>query len=158
MIVANHSRIALACPAKVNLVLSVGSMTAASSLHPIVSWMVAVTLFDDLALERADDQTSFDIAFHHDAPVSSRVDWTPEEDLAHRAHLLLESHVGRPLPVQVTLRKRIPTGSGLGGGSSNAAGALIGLNHLLGLGLDGAVLEKLASKLGSDVPFLLCDV
>ena len=63
---------------------------------------------------------------------------------------------GRKLPgVDIALRKRIPAGAGLGGGSSDAAAALHGLNALWGLGLDAARLGEVAAGLGADVPFFV---
>ncbi len=73
---------------------------------------------------------------------------------------MLEQATGRPLPVEATLRKYIPCGAGLGGGSSDAAGMLIGLNRLFDLGLSRDALIAHASRLGSDVAFgvaALCD-
>lgn len=73
------------------------------------------------------------------------------------ADLLCRQRRGRPEPsgVQVRLRKRIPPQAGLGGGSSNAAAALLALSHLWRLPVDLATLSRLASRLGADVPFFL---
>lgn len=153
----------LACPAKVNLALAVAAPRP-DGLHPIASWMVALDFADDLALERLDrdDRATatdaaprFDVAFAPDAPAPREVDWPIENDLACRAHGALESHLGRPLPVAVTLRKRIPTGAGLGGGSSDAAAVLVGLDRLFQLNLGRDALTALAGTLGSDVAFLV---
>lgn len=141
------------CPAKVNLALSVGPPDA-RGYHPIASWMVAVDFGDTLTLRRLDaGPSTFDIAYADDAPRPEPIDWPLEKDLAVRAHALLEAEVGRPLPVHATLRKRIPTGAGLGGGSSDAAAMLAGVNKLLKLGLTMPDLVSLAARLGSDVPF-----
>ena len=57
--------------------------------------------------------------------------------------------------VRIFVRKRIPTGMGLGGGSSDAASVLVGLNRLWGLGLSDPELQEIAAELGSDVPFFI---
>jgi 4-diphosphocytidyl-2-C-methyl-D-erythritol kinase len=146
------------CPAKVNLALSVGPAVATprGMLHEIASWMVAVAWGDTLTLAPAADGVSrFDLAYDAAAPLPGVIDWPIEKDLCYRAHALLERHTGRQLPIHLTLRKRIPTGAGLGGGSSNAAGTLVGINDLMSLGLAEPKLVSLAAELGSDVPFLV---
>lgn len=146
----------IACPAKVNLTLSVGALDPENGLHPICSWMVVTDFGDTLRLSRAGDGPStFAIRPAEDAPVEQPIDWPLEKDLAFRAHKLIESHVGRALPVGMRLDKRIPSGAGLGGGSSDAAGMLLGVNDLYGLGLSDATLFELGIKLGSDVGFLV---
>ena len=145
------------CPAKVNLALSVGARQP-NGYHPICSWMAAVSLHDDLTVRRLDESepSEFEIGWADDAPRPHVIEWPIEDDLACRACQLLEHHVGRPLPVGVELNKRIPAGSGLGGGSSDGAGMLRALNELFELGLEAETLNWLArSSLGSDVPFFL---
>lgn len=143
-------------PAKLNLALAVGSPDA-RGMHPICSWMVTVSLCDDLLVTRLpDDRLSrYAILWHADAPRRAEVDWPTTSDLAVRAHLALEQHVGHRLPVQMKLEKRIPVGGGLGGGSSDAAAMLRAVNELFELGLDAGVLRGIAAGLGSDVPFFV---
>jgi 4-diphosphocytidyl-2-C-methyl-D-erythritol kinase len=78
-----------------------------------------------------------------------------EENLVWRAATALAGLVSEKRGVAITLRKTIPPGSGLGGGSSNAAITLHGLNRFWGLGLTDYELLSLAGSLGSDVPFFL---
>jgi 4-diphosphocytidyl-2-C-methyl-D-erythritol kinase len=79
-----------------------------------------------------------------------------DENLAARAADRVLTRAGRQaLGVQLTLRKRIPVGGGLGGGSADAAATLVAVRHLLELELDDAALFALAANLGSDVPFCL---
>jgi 4-diphosphocytidyl-2-C-methyl-D-erythritol kinase len=78
-----------------------------------------------------------------------------EENLVFRAALLLARQAGMAPRARITLEKRIPAGGGLGGGSSDAASTLLGLNLLWGLDLPPARLALLAAELGSDVPFFL---
>ncbi|MEX0653170.1 MAG: 4-(cytidine 5'-diphospho)-2-C-methyl-D-erythritol kinase [Phycisphaeraceae bacterium] len=146
----------LACPAKVNLALSVGPPRD-DHLHPIASWMVATTFGDRLTLRRAAGGATsrWRLAFADDAPTPQPIDWPLERDLAYRAHRLLAGHVGRPLTVEVELAKRVPAGAGLGGGSSDAAGVLVGLNRLFDLKLPVSELMVLARQLGADVVFLV---
>lgn len=143
------------CPAKINLSLSVGGPRAGDGYHPITSWMVAVSLFDELTIEPAEARSTFEIGWASDAPRVSPIDWPIEKDLIYKAHRLLEQHVQRTLPVRAALRKRIPTGAGMGGGSSDAAGMIRALNELFSLGLTIDALVPIAAKLGSDVPFFL---
>lgn len=76
----------------------------------------------------------------------------PGEDLAARAARLLQQAGGTTLGADIFLEKRLPMGGGLGGGSSDAATALIALNRLWGLDFSRARLLELAVKLGADVP------
>lgn len=146
-------RVELACPAKVNLALAVGPPEA-DGFHPIASWMIAVDLTDRLVLEALPSGPArFDLAFAADAPRPETVDWPQEKDLAWRAYQAVARRVGRDLPTAVGLSKRIPTGAGLGGGSANAAGVLVGLDRLWDLGLGREGLIELATTLGSDVAF-----
>lgn len=78
-----------------------------------------------------------------------------EDNLVLRAWHLLEHEAGRVLPVSLHLEKRIPSGAGLGGGSSDAAAALKLGNALFNLGLDTCALLRLAAESGSDVPLFL---
>jgi len=152
---AQADTLVIDCPAKLNLALSVGAPDAATGLHPIASWMTALAFADTLALKRQGDAPSaFVIGYADNAPLPGVVDWPLESDLAHRAHRLLEQHVGRPLAMHATLDKRIPAGAGLGGGSSDAAAMLVGINRLFDLGLSPDALAGLAAELGSDVIFL----
>jgi len=146
----------LHCPAKVNLALAVGAPIG-SGLHPIASWMVALAFGDTLHIEPCDpdtpDEQRFAVAYADDAPVPGVVDWPREDDLAWRALSKLEDRAGRRLPVRLRIDKRVPTGAGCGGGSSDAAAVLAGVNRACGLGLSPLQLTELGLVLGSDVGF-----
>lgn len=146
-------------PAKVNLALAVGPADPSNgeTRHPICSWMVRISLYDDLTVQRlpAGSLARYALTWAEDAPHQPDIDWPIRKDLAVRAHLLLREAVGRDLPLQMKIEKRIPLGAGLGGGSSDAAAMLLACNDLFELNLPNEQLHELASRLGSDVPFFL---
>jgi 4-diphosphocytidyl-2-C-methyl-D-erythritol kinase len=143
--------------AKVNLALSVGGAREEDGMHPIASWMARIDLADELQVTRLEEGylSRYAILWHKDALRRSAIDWSITKDLAVRAHLLLEEELGRSLPVQLKLEKRIPVGGGLGGGSADAAAMLLAVCELFDL--DGAPerLVELAATLGSDVAYFL---
>lgn len=165
----------LNCPAKINLALSVAPPLLDgqhAGMHPIASWMVALAFGDELMLAKRrqprnparvttstiETVSEFTLAYAADAPQPGVIDWPLEKDLAYRAHRLLESHAGKALPVKATLGKRIPTGAGLGGGSSDAAAMLTGINQLFELGISKQNLCTMSQSLGSDVTYLTAAV
>jgi 4-diphosphocytidyl-2-C-methyl-D-erythritol kinase len=154
MAIPGSTRVLVHCHAKVNLALSIGGPRP-DGLHPIASWFVTIDLHDELAVEATAGDSTFHIAYADDAPQASAIDWPIEKDLTCKALRLLERFAGRPLATRVALRKRIPAGGGLGGGSSDAAGMLVALDQVHGLGLGEAKLIELASQLGCDVPFFV---
>lgn len=79
----------------------------------------------------------------------------PDQDLVVRAAVALQRATGTPLGAQIRYTKRIPSGAGLGGGSSDAASTLIALNRLWKTGLDRHALMKLGGTLGADVPVFI---
>ncbi|MBN8596396.1 MAG: hypothetical protein J0L78_01855 [Planctomycetes bacterium] len=147
--------------AKINLALAVsppepglieGVPNPRAGWHRICSLFSCVDLADTLELAPLPTGPSrFTIRWAHDAPNPSPIDWPVEKDLIFRAHALVESTVGRALPVDAVLTKRIPVGGGMGGGSSNGAAMIRGLADLHRLEL-GSLLP-IGAKLGSDVPF-----
>jgi 4-diphosphocytidyl-2-C-methyl-D-erythritol kinase len=130
-------------PAKINLHLRVGPL-GKDGFHPILSWMCAVGLHDLMDIEARDEPGVSLKCDREDVPVDER-------------NLIV--HAGRALDqdrgANVTLQKKIPMGGGLGGGSSNAAFALIGFNELWNLNLPISKLAEIGAGLGSDVPFFL---
>jgi 4-diphosphocytidyl-2-C-methyl-D-erythritol kinase len=155
--------VVLTCPAKLNLALAVGTPDPQDKrgLHPIASWMVALGFGDVLNIKRLETanqdarESFFSLRYATEAPVAQEIDWPLESDLTVRAHRWLEHRFQRSLPVHVQLDKRIPNGAGLGGGSSNAAGMVVGLERLFDLDLGEDMLAELAETLGSDVYFAL---
>ncbi len=140
-------RVVVRCPAKLNLFLEVHGRRP-DGYHEIETVMQPVTLYDDIALApRADGRVAFDCS-------SPNVPDGPE-NLAWRAADCVRAAAGLTGGVSISLEKRIPPGAGLGGGSSDAAGVLAGMNELFGLDFGRDRLFELAAGLGSDVPFFL---
>ena len=85
--------------------------------------------------------------------------WPPsradETNLAYRAAMALKDSTGYSGGVQIHVHKKIPIGAGMGGGSTDAAAVLIGLNKMWGTSLSGTDLEKIGLSLGADVPFFI---
>jgi 4-diphosphocytidyl-2-C-methyl-D-erythritol kinase len=135
-------------PAKINLHLEVLGLRP-DGFHELAMVMQTIELGDVLRLAPTADGR---IALHCDHPELP----TDGSNLIVRAAELLRARAGLPeLGAQMHLRKRIPIGAGLAGGSSNGAAALHGLNTLWGLGHTPAALEALAAELGSDMPYCL---
>ena len=125
--------------AKINLSLSVGlPIEKIGMMHPIATLMSTIDFCDVLTVTRLDegDLSRYAILWNEDAPQQTPIDWLITSDLAVRAHRYLEAKVGRPLPVQLKLEKRIPVGAGLGGGSSDAAAMLRATAALFDLDVD----------------------
>lgn len=78
-----------------------------------------------------------------------------EDNLITRTRKKLEDYAGKNLPCAIQLIKSIPIGAGLGGGSSNAASVLVGLNELYSLDIEKNVLIKIGAEVGSDIPFFI---
>jgi 4-diphosphocytidyl-2-C-methyl-D-erythritol kinase len=132
-------------PAKVNLFLEVLGKRP-DGYHDIATLMVAVGLFDTLVF-RDEPAGSLHLACYR------RDLSTGPDNLVLRAAQLLRERTGCTRGCRIRLVKRIPVAAGLGGGSSDAAGTLVGLNRLWRLGLSRPQLEQLGAELGSDVPF-----
>ena len=135
---SSSSTIELRAPAKLNLFLEV-LQRRPDGYHEIDSVLQTIDLADTVHIERAD---TVELEVSGDAPDGPG-------NLAWRAADLLQ--VG----ARIRLTKRIPPGAGLGGGSSDAAAVLQGLNRLYGLGRSRAQLADLGASLGADVPFFL---
>ncbi len=135
--------------AKVNLFLSIKGRRP-DGYHTLETVFERVDLCDEITLL---SRTDGDIRLKADSP-QVPLDNT---NLAWRAAELLRSRYGVKRGVDIRIRKRIPVGAGLGGGSSNAASALTGLNRLWKLKLSRSSLIALGASLGADVPFFLYD-
>jgi 4-diphosphocytidyl-2-C-methyl-D-erythritol kinase len=132
-------------PAKVNLYLEVLSKRP-DGYHEIETLMVTVGLFDTLVFRDGPpgqvELTCYDPALS-----------AGPENLVVRAARLLQERTGSSRGCRIRLAKRIPMGAGFGGGSTDAAATLLGLNRIWQLGLTTEKLAQLGAELGSDVPF-----
>ena len=141
----NVRRLVVDAAAKVNLTLEVLNRRP-DGYHEISTVMHAVDLSDRLVLEEAPV-----CELHTSAPGVP----TDERNLALRAALMLRDQAKVDRGVRITLEKRIPVAAGLGGGSTDAAAVLVGLNRLWELRWPVESLAELAVGLGMDVPFFL---
>jgi 4-diphosphocytidyl-2-C-methyl-D-erythritol kinase len=132
-------------PAKLNLFLHVVGRRA-DGYHLLQSVFVLIDWCDTLHFERRADG----LLRRHDlaAPL-------PADDLCLSAARALQAQAGTPLGADVSLHKRVPSGAGMGGGSSDAATTLLALNRLWGLDWPRERLLRLAAGLGADVPFFV---
>lgn len=141
----DSERVVLAAPAKINLYLGVGQRRD-DGYHEVVTVMQAVQLHDTVSLEPA---------------VGLLVECVPDlgvppcDNLAAVAARVLGGLLDREPGVTIRIRKRIPTGGGLGGGSSDAAATLVGLGGMWGLAPDDPRVREAAEAVGTDVPFFL---
>jgi 4-diphosphocytidyl-2-C-methyl-D-erythritol kinase len=138
----------LFAPAKLNLCLRiVGKLP--DGYHLVDSLMVAVSLYDEIRIVRSRKQNGLSVKCDHPGVPDG------EKNIAFQAARLLMERNKIDEGIRIVIRKRIPVGSGLGGGSSDAAATLLGLNRLLRLNLSRSTLAGLALRLGADVPFFL---
>ena len=139
-------KIRIESPAKVNLFLEVLGKRK-DGYHNVETILETVDLCDDIILK----ETKEGIEIESDFPSLP----LGRENLAYQAAFLLKKRLGIEKGIQITINKRIPLASGLGGGSSNGASVLLGLNKLWDLDLSYEELLGLACEIGADVPFFL---
>ncbi len=130
-------------PAKINWFLRVADKRG-DGYHNIVSLMQFITLQDSITLEESGD---IEVLAGAAIPV--------HENLVFKAAMMLKETTGTEKGARISLKKEIPISAGLGGGSSDAAAVLKGLNQLWRLNLSFNELSELSAGLGSDVPFFL---
>ena len=137
----------LDCPAKLNLNLSVLGKRI-DGMHKIKTQFQLINLFDGLLIKKTSSK-SISVKTNLGSSIEDK------NNIVFSAIKLLSDHVGKDIHCEVEIIKNIPLGGGLGGGSSNAAAALIGTNFLFKLGLSAEELMQLGKKLGADVPFFI---
>lgn len=136
--------VGVVAPAKVNLALLVGPARP-DGFHELASLMLPVTLADLVVVRRTPGE---------DLRIECAV-CPGEANLAGRMVRALETRLERRFEVAVEVRKQIPAGAGLAGGSSDAAATLLALERLFDLDLSSRVRYEVAAAVGSDVPFFL---
>ncbi len=138
--------ITLDAPAKVNLFLNVIARRA-DGYHDIETCFEKIALFDTLTFKKSTSNIKM-----RSNSASLPLD---ENNLIFKAVRLVEKRLRRKLGVEIEIEKKIPIGAGLGGGSSDAATALIGIDMLYDLKLAEEFFMEAAIELGADVPFFL---
>jgi 4-diphosphocytidyl-2-C-methyl-D-erythritol kinase len=141
--------IKLKSPAKLNLYLRVINKRP-DGYHDIETIFERIDIFDEIKLKRRKDSKIRVVCNHPDVPEDSR-------NLAFKAVKVLQKDFRGTGGIDIIIKKRIPVAAGLGGGSSNAASVLLGLNRLWQLKLGKNQLLDYASRIGSDVPFFVID-
>ncbi len=141
------SCVAFLAPAKLNISLEVFGKRP-DGYHEIRSVMVPVSLYDEVTVEEAGEGIEVVVG---DGSVPSGTSNT-----CFKAARLFKERTGVPRGVRISIRKRIPTEAGLGGGSSDAAATLKGLMALTGAALRDDELLGMAAAVGADVPFFMC--
>ena len=143
----NNRFLSFLSPAKLNLGLKIMGKRN-DGYHYIHSIFCLINLFDEIRIQIIDNSDKISIIEHQQA-------WHYTTDLTYKAAKLLQEYTKTTKGVNIKVKKIIPSGAGLGGGSSNAATILIVLNNLWQCNLSVDELMLLAIKLGADVPFFL---
>jgi len=142
--------------AKINLYLRVVGKRR-DGYHLLDTIMLPVSLYDEIEIReirspldnKKDKDEMIEVSCDHPLVPGG------EKNIVHRAARLIMRRADKHQQIHIHIRKRIPVGAGLGGGSADAAATLIGLNRLLKVRFSIASLEKLALSLGADVPFFI---
>jgi 4-diphosphocytidyl-2-C-methyl-D-erythritol kinase len=142
-------RLTAVSPAKVNLHLAVLEKRP-DGFHNIESIFLAVNFGDTLHFEPCEGENTAEIAVE-----GVSINIPTEKNIIFKALSLFREKTGFTQGLKIRAEKRIPLGGGLGGGSSNAAAALLTLNKLAGFPLNREQLLEMAASLGSDVPFFI---
>lgn len=145
-----NGTVRICAPAKINIFLEVVGRRA-DGYHLLNSVVIPIALFDQLTIETAPSETPA-------VTIGVEQDWeipADEDNLAVRAAALFLKRRGVKAEVRIALRKRIPVGAGLGGGSSDAAAVLRALDRLAQARTSRTTLAEWGLELGADVPFFL---
>lgn len=142
----NNRSLRILTPAKINLFLKIIAKRA-DGYHDLASLMCCISLYDEIVIQVSHRSTAVSCS-HPEVPQN-------ETNLAHRAATLFLDSLKSSEGAQIALKKNIPVAAGLGGGSSNAAGVLVGLNHFFGDPFARDQLMTMGLSLGADVPFFI---
>lgn len=147
-VVTNVESMQLRAPAKINLSFRVIGRRA-DGFHEVETLMAPISLHDELTITAHGEAGEIELLCDDPSLPAG------EDNLVVRAARLFVRATNGVRSVRIELKKRIPHGAGLGGGSSDAASTLLGLNQLFDAGLPVQELGNLAAEIGSDVPFFL---
>ncbi|MCB9260262.1 MAG: 4-(cytidine 5'-diphospho)-2-C-methyl-D-erythritol kinase [Ignavibacteriales bacterium] len=140
------NKLTLNAPAKINIGLNIVSKRS-DGFHNLETFFYPIyDLYDTIIFEQSN---------HYIFDTNHKELNRDPDNLITKAHTIIEKYVNKKLPIKITLIKNIPIGAGLGGGSSDAAATLIGLNEFFELEIGLNKLNEFALKLGSDVPFFI---
>jgi 4-diphosphocytidyl-2-C-methyl-D-erythritol kinase len=135
-------------PAKINIFLKIEGRDKVSGMHFLRSLFAPIDIRDKLEIEESGTFSVVTSGIAEEIPT--------EKNIVFKAYSALRNYVGKEIPeFSVKIEKSIPTGAGLGGGSSNAAAFLKFANERCKLNLCSTQLIEIASKIGSDVPFFI---
>ncbi len=140
-------RMQVLAPAKINLSLKILGRRN-DGFHDLETLIAPISLYDEIRVEKG---PTGGIEFHCDDPSIPQSD----DNLAVRAATAFFERTNIKPAISMELKKRIPHGAGLGGGSSDAASVLLALNELFGAKLSLEALAEMAASIGSDVPFFV---
>lgn len=132
-------------PAKINLFLHITGRRA-DGYHDLQSLFILFDRGDTLDVSPRDDEKIV---------ITPDLGFPQEQNIVYKAVKLLKEYTGKTFGINININKMLPMGGGLGGGSSNAATALIACNTIFGLGIDEETLAVLGRKLGADVPVFI---
>jgi 4-diphosphocytidyl-2-C-methyl-D-erythritol kinase len=136
-------------PAKINLILKITGRDPKDGYHYLDSVFDPVSLYDIIDIEKISGD-AIEVVDHF-----KQLNIPAEKNLIHKAALLVKKQCGIKGGIKITFYKYIPSGAGLGGGSSNAATVIKGMNCIFKQGLTTGEMARLGFKLGSDVPFFI---
>ena len=136
-------------PAKLNLVLKIKGKDPKDNYHYIESIFDPISLCDILDMDITQDREIRVIDYFGKLKIGRK------KNIVYRVVKLMDDKYKFKCGVKITLYKHIPDGAGMGGGSSNAATAILALNKLLGLKLGNAEMAEIGFKCGADVPFFI---
>lgn len=143
---SSSASVTISAPAKINLILRILDRRT-DGFHNLWSLMQTVGLEDDITISL--NRNHADIRLTCDDRSLS----ADQGNLVYRAAAAVLQRSRKAVGLDIALNKRIPVGAGLGGGSSDAAATIIGVNRLLGLGWSAVEMAQVGQELGSDVPF-----
>ncbi|MDP6991178.1 MAG: 4-(cytidine 5'-diphospho)-2-C-methyl-D-erythritol kinase, partial [Candidatus Marinimicrobia bacterium] len=136
------------CPSnsKVNIGLKVLNQRD-DGYHNIYTVFQELDFGDSITIEKTDSGCT----------IKSNVDWIPTDksNICHKAYSAIKTKFPDLGGISIHIEKNVPIGSGLGGGSANAAAVLKGINELYGLGLSNSELKNIGASVGADVPFFI---